>query len=107
MVTTAYSPLADLNCPTRALTGLPVKARVWFLIDQAGSRAQHLQMPYRRPNTGARQCEAAVLASFGVFCGNFMAMMAAAREIARVSGAGVPRNSLGETEVFSGSCVCL
>jgi hypothetical protein len=45
--------LADLNYPTRALTGLPVKARVWFLIDHPGSRAQHLQNRYRRLNTGA------------------------------------------------------
>ena len=45
---TAYSSLTDRNYPTRALTGLPVKARVWFLIVQAGSRAQHFQI-----NTGA------------------------------------------------------
>jgi len=28
-------------------------------------------MPCRRLNTGARQCKAAALASFGVFCGGF------------------------------------
>src|SRR5262245_14979575 len=36
-------------------------------------------MSYRRLNTGARQCKAAALASFGVFCGDFMAMMATAQ----------------------------
>jgi hypothetical protein len=43
-------------------------------------------LSYRRLNTGARQCKAAVLASFGVFCGDFMAMMATASEIPWVSG---------------------
>jgi hypothetical protein len=39
--------------------------------------------------TGIRlhtQCEAAVLASFGMFCGDFMAMAATAKAIARMSG---------------------
>ena len=43
-------------------------------------------MTYRRLNTGARQCEEAVLASFGVLCGDFTAMVATAKAIARMSG---------------------
>jgi hypothetical protein len=34
---TAISSLADLHYPTRALTGRPVKARIWFLIVHPGS----------------------------------------------------------------------
>jgi hypothetical protein len=52
-------------------------------------------MPYRPLNTGAQQCESAALASFGVFCQDFMAMMATAREIARVSGANLVERALG------------
>src|SRR6516162_10028375 len=58
-------------------------AKTWY------TKSSWRQLVYRigiAVNTGARQCEAAVLASFGVFHGDFMAMMATAREIARMSG---------------------
>jgi hypothetical protein len=80
---TVYSSLTDLKYPTRALTGLPVKARVWFLIVHPGSRAQHLQNRYRRLNGGAHWQASRRVAILRVFSGDFAVRMSALRESAR------------------------
>jgi len=60
-----------------------VKARVWFLIDHPGSRAQHLQNRYRRLNTGAHWQASGRVAIFRVFSKDFTVTMSAVRKIGR------------------------